>query len=79
MPEYRQAKIAGGSYFFTVVTYNRLPILTGEIARSILHSAWMDVCYRFPFKTDAVVLLPNPMASSGSSGFGNMPCVTRRI
>lgn len=59
MPEYRRAKIAGGSFFFTVVTFNRLPILTGETARSILHSAWMDVRHRFPFQTDAVVLLPN--------------------
>jgi hypothetical protein len=65
MPEYRRAKIAGGSYFFTVVTFNRLPILTGETARSILHTVWMDTQGRFPFRTDAVVLLPDPIASSG--------------
>ena len=27
MPEYRRSKIAGGSFFFTVVTLNRFPIL----------------------------------------------------
>ena len=59
MPDYRRSKIAGGSFFFTVVTFNRLPIFSGEPARAILHSAWVEVRERFPFKTDAVVLLPN--------------------
>jgi putative transposase len=36
-----------------------LPILTGEIARSILLIAWTDVQRRFPFRMDAVVVLPN--------------------
>jgi REP element-mobilizing transposase RayT len=28
MPPFRRAFIEGGSYFFTVVTFDRLPILT---------------------------------------------------
>ena len=59
MPEYRRAKIAGGTFFFTVVTFNRLPILTGATARALLHAAWVEIRERFPFRTDAVVLLPN--------------------
>ena len=59
MPQYRRAWIEGGTYFFTVVTYNRRPILTTDDARPLLHSAWMDVRTRFPFSTLAVCLLPD--------------------
>ena len=59
MLDYRRSKIAGGSFFFTLVTFNRLPIFTAEPARAILHSAWIEVQERFPFQTDAVVLLPD--------------------
>lgn len=58
MPEYRRSILEGGTFFFTVVTYNRRPILTTPIAREILHSAWITVQERFPFNTDAVCLLP---------------------
>jgi putative transposase len=58
MPEYRRNYIEGGKFFFTVVTYNRLPILDSEDARELLHSAWMNVKERFPFTTEAVCLLP---------------------
>jgi len=58
MPEYRRPEIAGGTFFFTVVTFNRLPILTGDTARKLLHFAWLDTARRFPFITHAVVLLP---------------------
>jgi putative transposase len=59
MPQYRRASIEGGTYFFTVVTYNRVPILTTDDARLLLHAAWMDVRTRFPFSTLAVCLLPD--------------------
>jgi putative transposase len=59
MPEYRRPIIAGGTFFFTVVTFHHLPILIGELARAILHSAWTEIEDRFLFQTDAVVLLPN--------------------
>jgi putative transposase len=59
MPEYRRSYIEGGTYFFTVVTYNRWPILINTEARKSIRSAWIDVCGRFPFATDAVCLLPD--------------------
>ena len=59
MPEYHRSYLPGGSYFFTVVTYHRQPLLTGEIARNILHLAWEDVAMRYPFKTEAICLLPD--------------------
>ena len=58
MPEYRRSILEGGTFFFIVVTYNRRQILTAPVAREILHSAWINVQERFPFKTDAVCLLP---------------------
>ncbi len=57
MPDYHRF-YEGGAYFFTVVTFNRLPILTSDAARRILRSAWLDVSKRMPFKTVAVCLLP---------------------
>ena len=59
MPEYRRSVIPGGTFFFTVVTYHRLPILTTVPSREILHSAWENVNKRFPFTTDAICLLPD--------------------
>jgi hypothetical protein len=33
----------GSTYFFTVVTFHRQPILTAEAVRNVLHTAWVDV------------------------------------
>jgi putative transposase len=59
MPDYRRAKLTGGSFFFTLVTFNHLPILTGAAARKLLHDAWVDTREHFLFHTEAVVLLPD--------------------
>jgi len=59
MPEYRRARIEGGTYFFTLVTYARLPILTRPECRELLRESWKAVCDRHPFKTVAVCLLPD--------------------
>lgn len=57
MPNYH--RIYGGkAYYFTVVTYHRLPILVCEAARKILHNAWEIVEKRFPFTTIVICLLP---------------------
>jgi len=58
VPNYRRSYIAGGCYFFTVVSYQRLPILTGVESRTILRQALIDVRKRFPFTLDAICLLP---------------------
>jgi putative transposase len=59
MPDYRRSWIPGGTFFFTVVTFRRLPILTTPDGRGLLRSAWQDVRGRFPFTTVAVCLLPD--------------------
>lgn len=58
MPNYRR-NYEGGTYFFTVVTYHRLPILTTPDARRLLRAAWLAVGAKMPFAIDAVCLLPN--------------------
>ena len=57
MPNYRRRHIAGGTYFFTVVTENRRPILCTRLARQILHETIADCLRDRPFDLVAMVLL----------------------
>ena len=59
MPEYRRPRMPGGTYFFTLVTFDRQPIFSQADARKLLRLAWKDVCVRLPFQTEAVCLLPD--------------------
>ena len=59
MPDYRRWFHAGGTYFFTVVTYNRRNIFSDELARSFLHQAIAEVRILRPFEMQGVVLLPD--------------------
>ena len=58
MSNYRRAKTPGGSYFFTVVTYRRQPLLTLTESRAILRSMIRETRQNHPFAIDAWVLLP---------------------
>jgi putative transposase len=59
MPNYRRAAVAGGSYFFTLVTYRRRRVLCNEDIRSALREAIRSVRAEHPFAIDAWVLLPD--------------------
>ncbi len=59
MTNYRRASLEGGTFFFTVVTHHRRPILTTSVARDALRQAFHDVRGRRPFVIDASVLLPD--------------------
>jgi putative transposase len=59
MPEYRRARIAGGTYFFTVVTYGRLPVFRDEGAVSLLRDCIRKVRAGHPFSIEAMVVLPD--------------------
>jgi len=61
MPEYKRAFAAGGTFFFTVVTYGRRPILTSATAISHLREAFLREMHFHPFKVDAIVILPDHM------------------
>jgi putative transposase len=59
MPQYRRSFLPGGTFFLTIVTERRAPILTTPLARPLLHAA-IDACRRArPFTIDALVLLPD--------------------
>jgi len=59
MPSYRRAFIPGGTYFFTVVTEGRARILHLPAARAILRAVIRECRERWPFRIDAMVLLPD--------------------
>ena len=61
MANYRRARMPGGCYFFTVVTYRRQPFLTNELSRNFLRQAIRRVKNEHPFHIDAWVLLPDHM------------------
>jgi putative transposase len=58
MSNYRRSKGEGGTFFFTVVTYDRQPILTNPQSIKIMREAWKNTNKRFPFETVAVCFLP---------------------
>lgn len=59
MPEYRRAAIEGGTYFFTVVTHNRQPLLTEVWVRKALREGIQEVRQSLPFIIEGWVLLPD--------------------
>ena len=61
MPRYRRAYVPGGTYFFTVVTEGRRPILTNTDVRLALRDAINTVRENMPFQIDGWVLMPDHM------------------
>jgi putative transposase len=59
MRRYIRNYAPGGIYFFTVVTYDRRPILTEGVNRSLLHAAVSEVRHQHPFTVIAIILLPD--------------------
>ena len=59
MPNYHRRFTPNTLYFFTVVTYQRKPLLTIELVRSNLHNAIEHVRRRWEFDIEAIVLLPD--------------------
>ena len=61
MSYYRRSTIAGGTYFFTVLTYRRQKILTQQNHIETLREAIKHVKQNDPFNIDAWVVLPDHM------------------
>jgi putative transposase len=59
MPNYRRDKTPGGTWFFTVVSYQRRAFLCDPPVRAALTSAIRRVRMKYPFKINAWVLLPD--------------------
>jgi putative transposase len=56
---YRRAFIPGGSFFFTVVTERRRPLLASAEAVEVLRTAIRSVRTARPFEVKAMVVLPD--------------------
>ena len=59
MPNYRRARVPGGTYFFTLVTDRRRDLFTRQIARILLGDCFRKCQERWPFHINAIVLLPD--------------------
>jgi putative transposase len=59
MPNYRRAYFSGGTYFFTVKTLDRQPVLTQERFLTALRQAIIEVRAMLTFESIAWVLLPD--------------------
>ena len=58
MPRYRRNYVEGGTYFFTVVTYMRRPLLY-DMAISLLEEELKACISLKPFTVEAMVILPD--------------------
>jgi putative transposase len=61
MSNYRRSKSPGASYFFTLVTHYRRPLLIKPESRLALREMIKEVRHSHPFNVDAWVLLPDHM------------------
>jgi REP-associated tyrosine transposase len=59
MTDYRRTFLPGGTFFFTLVTFNREPWLCHSDVRRALRDAISKVRAKHPFSVDAWVLLPD--------------------
>ena len=57
--DYRRVWRSGGSYFFTVVTYQRQALLTQKEYIQYLREAFQHIRKKRPFTIDAIVILPD--------------------
>jgi putative transposase len=59
MPEYRRTRVEGGTYFFTVVTHRRQPVLILAGSLDAMKDVFRNVVQKRPFRVDAWVVLPD--------------------
>ena len=59
MSDYHRLLMKGGSYFFTVVTHNREPLLDHEVALNRLKAAFRYAIRKHPFKITGLIILPD--------------------
>jgi putative transposase len=59
MPNYKRVFVNGGTYFFTVVTYQRVPVFRDDEQTACLKQCIQDVAGLYPFNTEAIVILPD--------------------
>ena len=76
MPQYSRAYIAGGTFFFTVALLERKrDLLVANV--DILRDAFRSVHRRYPFRIDAIVVLPDHLHAMWSLPAGDSDFSTR--
>jgi putative transposase len=73
MPNYRRLFVPGASYFFTVVTADRAPILVTDQARACLRRAFVAAKARWPFE------IPNFNCSRCTCPYSSSPITTPKL
>lgn len=77
MPNYRRVRDEGGTFFFTVVTEGRAPILTRPLGRECLSAAIRSTLERRPVTVQAMVLLPDHLHAIWTMPEGDSDYSTR--
>ncbi len=57
--QYRRSSAKGATFFFSVVTHKRCPILCHEANVALMKEAFQTIIKKHPFTIDAFVLLPD--------------------
>jgi putative transposase len=71
MRKYIRNYVPGGTFFFTIVTYERQRFLTDQLARHHLGSAFRAIKRRWPFDVVAIVLIPDHLHTIWALPEGN--------
>ncbi|MBG0841024.1 REP-associated tyrosine transposase [Ectopseudomonas toyotomiensis] len=84
MSNYRRARDAGACYFFTLVSHQRLPVLTDAPLRAALRRAIERVRLHRPFVIEGWVLLPDHLhclwrMPQGDADFGARWSMIKRL
>ena len=77
MSHYRRWYVPGGTFFFTLVTYNRYPFFKSNEAKRILGEAMREVQAESPFQVVATVLLPDHLHAVWTLPSGDSDYSTR--
>ena len=72
MPDWRRSQVPGGTFFFTVVTDNRIPLFASADARKMLGQVLRECRRQWPFNLDGIVLLPDHLHVIWSLPRGDM-------
>jgi putative transposase len=77
MPHYLRAWVPGGTFFITVVTFDRRKIFNHPQGRRILGKTVHQVIREFPFSLDAWVLMPDHLHTiwtlpKGDTNYGKL-------
>ncbi len=81
MSRFRRVRLEGGVFFFTVVTYQRRPILTTDLGIKCLRKAWRETNSTMPFEVEAVCVLPDHLHTIWSlpEGDDNYPARWKKL